>query len=223
VSAWKYRALLASLLGLVVLYPLLGAAADTRLLLHLFFTLVFFAALLVVFIDRRHRVVATVLGVPTVVGLWTGYFLPDVPRLPVAVAFHVLASLFFAFTILVVLGEVFREKGVTTDSVCGALCGYVLMGLVFGHFYNIIELQSPGSFRGDDFAAPLADDRRHYLLTYFSFITLTTVGFGDISPGTNATRGLAAVEAILGQFYIAVLVATIIGKRIGREAAAKQM
>jgi hypothetical protein len=218
----KYQALLFSLLGLVVLFPVLGATADTRLLLHVFASLVFIAALVVVFAQRPLRVVAGLLGVPTLVGLWTGYFLPGVPRLPLGVGFHLLAAVFFAFTVGVILRDVYREKGVTVDSVYGAFCGYFLTGLAFGHLYNVVELLAPGSFQGEGFAAGMADEQRHYLLTYFSFITLATVGYGDITPHGNAARGLSVVEAITGQFYIAVLVAELIGRRVSQAFAPPQ-
>jgi hypothetical protein len=212
----KYQTLLLAVLGLVVLFPLLSGVPATRLLLHLLLSLVFGAALVVVFNNRRLRVVAVLFGIPTFVGLWTGYFLPGVARVPLAVSFHLIATLFFGFTIGVIIRDVHREKGVSTDSVYGALCGYLLAGLVFGNLFNVLELLVPGSFRGDAFPAGMPEERRHFLLNYFSFITLATVGYGDITPGSDAARGLAAVEAIVGQFYIAVLVAELIGKRVSQ-------
>lgn len=215
-AEWKYRALLVSLLALVVLSPLLRAATDTHLLLHLIASLVFAASLLVVYPDRRLRGVAAVLGIPTLAGLWTGYFLPGAARVPAAVAFHLLAAAFFGFTVGVVLRNVHHEKGVSEDSVCGAFSGYLLTGLAFGHLFSVIELLAPGSFRGECLTPGITGEHRHHLLTYFSFLTLTTVGYGDITPDNDAARGLAAAEAIVGQFYIAVLVAELIGKRVSQ-------
>jgi hypothetical protein len=79
--------------------------------------------------------------------------------------------------------------------------GYLLLGLAFGHLYCLLEAVAPGSFRlREDLAAPVHDPgRRQFLLTYFSLVTLTTVGYGDITPGSDPARGLAAVEAVLGQ------------------------
>lgn len=211
---YRFRVLLASVAVLVVVFPFLRISAETRVLLDVLYTLVFLVALLGIFTDRRLRVVAVLLGVPTVVGVWTGYILPGVgvPRLPLSVGFHVLAALFFTFTTGVILRQLHHEKGVSLDSVYGAFCGYLLVGLVFGHLYSILELLRRGSFVGAGFINPHPDDY-HFLLTYFSFLTLTTVGFGDIIPATDAARGLTVVEAVLGQFYIAVLVAELIGKR----------
>src|SRR5262249_12984417 len=105
---------------------------------------------------------------------------------------------------------------VTRDSIFGAFCGYVLVGLAFGHVYCILETAVPGSFQGRGLILdrPPTGERLNYLLNYYSLITLTTVGFGDMAPARDGARGLSAVEAIVGQFYIAVLIAQLIGKRL---------
>ena len=94
----------------------------------------------------------------------------------------------------------------------------MLIRLIFGHVFCLVELLAPGSFRGGEAVADSFqnEDARRSLLNYLSFVTLTTVGFGDVSPATSATRWLAVVEAILGQFYIAILVAELVGKRVGQ-------
>jgi voltage-gated potassium channel Kch len=90
--------------------------------------------------------------------------------------------------------------------------------LAFGHLYCLLDAIAPGSLRGNaEFAIELGDgETRFFRLTYFSLATLTTLGYGDFIPATDAARGLAVVEAILGQFYIAVLVAELIGRRVSQ-------
>jgi hypothetical protein len=223
-SRRKYRALLLVLVALVVVYPLLRGTTDERAVFHLFLTAVFLAAIRAIIADRSLRLFALLLGVPTVAGLWTGYALPGLARIPLAVGFHLFALLFFTFTVGVILREVYREKTVSADAVSGAFCGYLLTGLAFSHVYCVVESLHPGSFRGNEALAGLLRDEReqHFLLTYFSFLTLTTVGYGDITPASDAARGLAVVEAIVGQFYIAVLVAELIGKRVSQAVAPRE-
>ncbi len=216
----KYLALLLTLVVLIVLFPILRATPQARILLDIAFSFVFVAAWLAVLQDAKLRIVAIVLGTPTLLGLWTGYLVPGLPRIGMQIGFHTLAALFFVFMIFVILREVYREEGVSADSVYGAFCGYLLAGLAFGHVYTILEILEPGSFRGSvPFADEMPDARRHFLLTYFSFITLATVGYGDILPATDTARGLVIVQAIIGQFYIAVLVAELIGKRVSMAVA----
>ena len=90
------------------------------------------------------------------------------------------------------LGEVYRATRVSIDHVCGALCGYLLIGLIFGHLYCVVEQLSPGSFRsGGDALTAVDEGRRHFVLTYFSLVTLTTLGYGDVLPVREWARGLA--------------------------------
>ena len=217
-NRWKYRGLLLTLVGLIAVYPMLRTAADGRWLFNAACTAVYLAAVLVAFTGRRARAAAAVLGLPALAAAWIGYAPPGLPQTGSTVAVHVMAGLFFLATAAAVLRAVHREPAVTADGVSGAFCGYLLVGLVFGHVYCIVADLTPGAFRWADHAGGLPPDetRREFLLTYFSLTTLTTVGFGDITPATDTARGLAAVEALVGQFYLAVLIGELIGKRVSR-------
>src|SRR5688572_2568720 len=85
-------------------------------------------------------------GVPTLVSLWAGYFLPEVPRAAALVGFHLIASAFLTLCVGVVLLGIHRANRVSFDDICGALCGYLLLGLIFGHLYCVVEWMLPGSF-----------------------------------------------------------------------------
>jgi hypothetical protein len=220
----KYLVLLLTLSMLFIGYPILHGIFSGRPLFDVLLTLVFVAALLVLFTERRLRLLALVLGVPTVVGAWTHYVLPGLPRPPVVIGFHLVATLFLGFVITTVLREVYQAETVSSDSIYGAFGGYLLVGVAFGHLYCVVETLLPGSFRGgEEFMAQLqSEDQRHFLLTYFSLVTLTTVGYGDITPAKEAARGLALAEAVLGQFYIAGLIAALIGKRVAQVLSDRQ-
>jgi hypothetical protein len=215
---WRFLALLIALALLLVVSPALEGVLSTRLVFDALLSLVFVAAFTAVFTERALRVPALVLGIPTLVGAWTGDVLPGLPRPPLVVGFHLVATLFLGLVIATILRAVHREGRVSADSIYGAFCGYLLVGVAFGHVYSLIEAVAPGSFRlRQDLATNIQDpDRRYFLLTYFSLVTLTTLGYGDITPGSDAARALAAVEAIVGQFYVAVLMAELIGKRVSQ-------
>jgi voltage-gated potassium channel len=208
----RYRLLLFSLIGLILLTPLGGAGPVARIAFDVLTTAVFLLALWAVFATRRNRLLALILGIPTLLGLWTGFLIPGVPRLPLAIAFHGVATCFFSIAVASVLRSLYRERNITADSLYGAFCGYLMVGLVFGNIYTMLELIHPGSFLGDALKERDTQDH-HFLFCYFSFLTLTTVGYGDIVPARDIARGVAIVEAICGQFYIAVLVAELIGRR----------
>jgi hypothetical protein len=218
VSRNKYRGLLVALLLLLVAYPVLRGPVGSPVLFDVLLSAVFLAALGVVFPGPRVRLVALTLGVPTVLGVWAGYALPGFPRRPLEISFHLAAGLFLAFAVATILRGVFRETTVTADSVYGGFCGYVLTGLAFGHAFCLVETLAPGSFSASGALPDRLRDRaeQHFLLSYFSLTTITTAGFGDVTPASDTARALAMVEAVAGQFYIAVLVAELVGKRLAQ-------
>jgi hypothetical protein len=216
----RHSLLLLALLAVYLLHPLLDHLTLGTWLYDLLFTLVFLAAFLLLFRHGRYRPLAVLLGIPTLVANWTGYALPGGPPAPVALVFHGLAALFLGFTVAALLLEIHEAKAVSTDSLSGAFSGYLLTGVVFGHLYCIVEAATPGSFRVPaDLAAMMGEvGRRRYVLTYFSVITLTTVGYGDITPATQPARALACLEAVVGQLYIAVVIAELIGMKVSQTA-----
>jgi hypothetical protein len=108
------------------------------------------------------------------------------------------------------IGKEFEEEGVDLEVVLGALCAYLFIGAYFAFLYDVMARLSKSPF----FAQPGADSRLNYL--YFSFITLTTTGYGDISPAFGPGRMIAVTEAIIGQLYLVSVVAIVVsayGKR----------
>jgi hypothetical protein len=100
----------------------------------------------------------------------------------------------------------FRARGVSLHTMFGVLCIYLLIGSLFAFVYGIIS--SVGS--GDFFAQPGdVDTTKNFL--YFSFVTITTVGYGDLTAGTSLGRSIAISEALLGQIYLVTVVAAIVG------------
>jgi hypothetical protein len=214
----RFQVFVITLIVLFAGYPLVRSVPGNHFVFAVLISCVFVAAFLAVFPTRRQRVAALLMGVPTLIGMWTGFILPGIPLKVHGIAYHLLAAIFMGFCVVTILRTAYIEVGVSADSVYGAFCGYLLIGLAFSHLYSVVETFQPGSFTGiEPFTEQLESrEKGRYLLTYFSFITLTTVGYGDISPKTDEAKGLAMVEAIVGQFYIAVLVAELIGKRVAQ-------
>lgn len=134
-------------------------------------------------------------------------------------------SLFAVGFILVAIGlligtEVFTQTAVDGDAICGSISVYMLIGVIFSAGYSILLLLKPDSFTIAE-TLEISDPSLgpHRLMLYFSFTTLTTVGYGDISPVSDLARSLANVEAILGQAYLTVLVARLVGKHLAKSLA----
>jgi len=201
---------------MMVAYPALRHALAGRVVFDLMLTAVFLATFVAVFRPRGVRLVSVVFGLPALLGVWTGYVLPGLPLRATEMALHATAGAFLAFAVSVILRSIYLEESVSKDGVYGAFCGYLLLGVAFGHVYCFVETALPGSFYGAGNLQAQLDDHteQRFALTYFSFLTLTTVGYGDVVPATGVTRSLAVVQAIMGQFYLAVLVAELIGRRV---------
>ena len=96
----------------------------------------------------------------------------------------------------------------------GAVSIYLLIGSGFGELYGAFAIADPAAFNGVEATESL--DRISRFMGYFSFVTLTTLGYGDITPAAHYLKVLAYVEAIIGQFYLAVLVARLVGTYIAQ-------
>ena len=119
----------------------------------------------------------------------------------------------FLWVLTVVLRAIFQPATTERDAVIGALCGYLIVLMVFLRVHGLIEALSPGSYHAD--GPPLSERSDMMLLAvfqYFSTITVTTVGFGDIVPVTPAARLATGLEAIMGQLYLAVVIAILVGR-----------
>ena len=157
--------------------------------------------------ERRGVVVriAVVLAVLSVIGRAASLLAPgDLSE----IGRKVTSALFCLLLSAVVFERLFRAGRVTVHRISGAVAAYLLIGLVFAFVYDTIELAAPGSFR---FAAEelrnttLADP-----MVYFSFVTLTTVGFGDVTPAVPLTESLTNLEALIGQLFPTILIARLV-------------
>ena len=200
--------LLLAMVALFLLYPVM-VELDLASLYRLGFIAFMIVAIWAVSRDRRMVIAALVLGVPTIVGQFAIY---AAPTPAVLTATGVLALIFLAFTTVVILMAVLAPGKVTTDKLAGAICAYLMIGLTFAILFSVLEITRPGSFRLP--AGPGEPGLGHggeYVFIYFSFTTLTTLGYGDITPLASFARTLTWMEAAAGQLYLAILIARLVG------------
>jgi hypothetical protein len=131
---------------------------------------------------------------------------------------HLLLIVFLGYVIGVMLRAIFDSRQVTFNTVCTSLCIYLLLGLVWALAYTVVDVLDPAAFTCtvDAVKHPswMQLGRGNTAVLYFSFATLTTLGYGDIVPTSPISRMLASIEAITGQLYLAVLVARLVGMHI---------
>jgi voltage-gated potassium channel len=117
--------------------------------------------------------------------------------------------LYYAFIFAVVMSQITKIKEVEINVIIGTFCGYMLLSLIAVFTYVIIESHFPHSFHGISYGNPALIYNE---LSYFSFITLTSIGFGDIYPITDMSRLTTAFFGMIGQFYIVAVVGIIVSK-----------
>jgi hypothetical protein len=125
---------------------------------------------------------------------------------------------FLAYVICVVLRAIFESRRVTFNIVCASLCIYLLLGLAWALTYSVNVILDPTAFISTAGEAKYPEwmrvGRAETTALYFSFVTLTTLGYGDIVPTAPISRMLASLEAVTGQLFLAVLVARLVGMHI---------
>ena len=207
--------LLMALLALLLLYPFFASSVMAHALWDICSSAILLLGIYAISHVRRHLVIAVVLAIAVLGTKWSGDVIDNEMLLLVN---YGLAAIFFAFTACLLLANVFRKGAVTADKIYGALCVYLLMGLTWGFMFLILEGFQPGSFLvGQARSSGIGQDPP--TLVYFSFVTLSTVGYGDITPLTPPARSFAFMEAIIGQIYLAVLVARLVGLHIASSMA----
>jgi voltage-gated potassium channel len=172
---------------------------------------------------KSSLVIASGLALPAVALVWLDHFDPSTSY---AVPRYVLALLFFSFTAGTILSHVLKAERVTFDKICAALCSYLLLGLIFAILYSLLEFLNPGTFLAGGEVIPQGDPRAFYgagmgQAIYFSFTTLTTLGYGDIAGATPLAKNLSVLEALIGQIYLVVLVARLVGMEISHSSDKK--
>lgn len=201
----RFRGLLVMTFVVVLTMPF-GAKSvlGTRLVVVLFHAMLL-SALYAVATTRRRALVGAALVVLSVVLGLAGR----------RIAADALAILFVVFCCQQVLVFVLAKGRVTTDKLLASLCVYMLLGLVWAEVYTTLEQQAPGSFANlspEESRAPSMPIMLE--LGYFSFVTQTTLGYGDIVPTSHVARMLSILQAITSQLYLTVLVARLVALHI---------
>jgi hypothetical protein len=199
--------LLLLLVAMVFVIPaILPYGRAGRFVLDVLMTLLLLAGVLAVVEHRIIEPALLVVSILAIVVRWTEWIVPST-LLP---AVRELSALLALLVLAVAVGtNVFGAGRAVVDRITGAVVLYLLIGLVWAVAYGILDKHLPSAFTG----AGSGEGEGDYGLqrwVYFSFVTLTTVGYGDISPVARAARSLAMLEALIGQLYPAVILARLV-------------
>jgi voltage-gated potassium channel len=193
-------------LGLLfVSLPFVEEIKGGDLILSVLLSLVLLSAVVAVASRRGAFIVALLLLIPAIAGRWINHFRPDLIHPAV---FLVAGLALVAFVVANLLRFILRAPSVTLEVLCASLSAYLMLGLMWTMAYWLVDQLTPGAFSFN--TSNGTRSMNGFTGFYFSFITLSTVGYGDITPVSKIARWLAAMEAITGLLYVAVLIARLV-------------
>lgn len=197
-----------------MLAPLLSSDLG-RFLSTFFFSLILLSGIATVSKKLLPRIGAGIMALLTFVLIWLKHFNPESHSLQTASA--IVSLCYLAMLTWVFLRFVFKDGPVTGSRVQGAVATYILIGMTWAAIYRLLELQLPGSLFIAPTAAGLSVFVHETEFTYFSFVTLTTLGYGDIIPVHPAARMFVIIEALIGQLFPATLLARLVSLQISQK------
>ncbi|MEW6144496.1 MAG: ion channel [Thermodesulfobacteriota bacterium] len=213
--ARRFAYLAKSIVILIVAYPYLELDIPGQLILTVITIFVMVSLVIAVSDKKRNIIIALCFALPWFVSLMINLPLFESARSILVRKEIVFAVLLFSFTTFNIFIHLLKSREVTTEILFASVCVYLLVGLTWATLYIFLEYVSPGSFI--DTSGKIAIDAPRFL--FFSYITLTTTGYGTLVPVTDPARSLALMEAIVGQLYLAILVARLVGLHISKPKA----
>lgn len=139
-------------------------------------------------------------------------------HLNIQVLTHLFSFLALSFAIVLIIKNIFSNDAVTIDTIAESLCAYLLLGFAFASIYGLIDTFQAGSFISslNSQVVSFSSENDGLNRIYFSFITLLTVGYGDIAPNTPPAKLTTIIEGFVGQVYLVVLIARLVGMHVSQ-------
>jgi Ion channel len=201
------RYLFFALLAFIAFAPL-DTGGSLQRFLYLAVTLAMLvAAIRLSWLQPRGRAIVIALSVPAAIAAAADAANIRSEMVPILMVFSV--ALFVYLTVRV-LRKIVRDLHVSAGTLYGAACIYLLIGIIWALLYSLLSRMQPNALFYAEPMRPADVVAAWPAYVYFSFTTLATVGFGDITPGTEITRSIAILEIISGVFYVAVLVGRLV-------------
>jgi len=214
-NKYGFRNLLAWLLVYMIVGPILEPLPYAHTLMAVLMTVALFSSIYAVNKDTRLLSVAISLLVLTLILMWIsrlGWLEVSDAAFPGILALY-LGTLVYSF-----LHHIISARRVDGNVICAALCTYMVLGLFWGALFNLLEKLTPNSFAGGLLNSGVDSHDKEFCLQYFSFVTMSTLGYGDITPQTRSAAALCQAEAVLGQFFTVALVARLVGVQVAQDS-----
>ena len=199
------------LIFFVSVTPFVDALIKLHTLIDICMTIVFIVAMYSIVRSNKHLAISALLGLPMVTSIWLGYFIKSATILVIGELF---GMMFIGFAVFELIRFILASEDVTSEVLFAAVIIYLLMALMWSFAYGALEAITPGSFSMQESGINVGQ----FVFLYYSFVTITTLGYGDITPATHQAGALSILEAIVGQIYLVVLVAFLVGMYVSRKS-----
>jgi voltage-gated potassium channel len=187
-------------------YPSLAIVAHATLSITLFFSVY------AVRKEKRQRAFAMTVLLPVLTLYWAGiYSIIPFDR----IGSYILLSIYLCLLVYFFITELMQTTKVTLQVLVATLCLYLIIGLFWGSLYALMFEIVPKAYTGT--LLEITPGHKYTIFVYFSMVTLTTLGYGDITPQTQGAASLCQIEAIIGQFFTAVVIAWLVGTYISEK------
>ena len=210
-SQWRFSLLLLALVGNILLAPLLGHIPSL-----IAFTLLLITIVLVIGKKRWVIAIYTATACLALITAWMS--ITNAESSSILLASNIFSFFALLFAMSLIITNIFSSDTVTIDTIAESLCAYLLLGLAFAYVYTLIDIIYPYSF-----ISSLNNEYISFSLNqtgldtiYFSFITLLTVGYGDIVPASHPAKLTTIIEGFFGQIYLVVLIARLVGMHVSQ-------
>lgn len=205
----KYRVLLLCIVLLIFAEPLVPDVEISSYFFLLLISLILITGFYAVRGKRKHLIPAIVLLIPSLIVFWF--------QIPSDNEFYILFArtspvLLFSYIAVLIFADVLTTREMNADIIAGGVSVYLLIGLIFSLIYHAFYILDPSAFAFSSHLDPPKGQESAYLylFNYFSYVTMTTLGYGDISPVSLQARTLVQVETLMGQLYVAIFIARLV-------------
>jgi len=197
----RFSYLFFTIILLFLLRPFVAGVTSLNVVTNIFLWFIVISCVWAVQERRKHQGVVITMATAAILAGGLDFFLQNAVT---AWASKITIVLFLIYSVIAILFYLFRQEAVTSDMIMASASEYVLIGILWSFLFYILEMVYPGSFRFS------GSDMEPSGFLYFSFVTLTTTGYGDVLPVSVQARSLAMLEMLTGQLFIAITVARLV-------------
>jgi hypothetical protein len=209
-SRQRFLILMGLIMALLLLGPILEHFVAIRVLIDFFLTAIVLSMLHIVTPNKRLILILLLLAIVMLMSLWLKYLY----NYEVFAATSMMIGVVLTIVVTAhALAFIIKSKTVTREVIHAAMLVYLLVAQLWAMLYTFLDLVEPASF---DLPAGQGD---FLLFEYYSFVTLTTLGYGDITPHTKMAKAFSVLEAVVGQLYLVVVIAWFVGMHVAKKSS----